>query len=141
MPLSSVIAEHGALPEPVLRALAAGLATALRAVHAAGFTRGRVGLHTLSLTRDGVRLAEIAIPLPEGEHEEAADPSPETDMSSAPATEQDEDALPTPPSDMSALGVVLACAASGSVRPRSPRISHGREPAAAGDDPAHSSHS
>ena len=42
VPLAKAVAEHGPLPEPVLLSLAAGLAEALAAVHAAGGRRQRV---------------------------------------------------------------------------------------------------
>ncbi|MFE3002017.1 hypothetical protein ACFXG4_44475 [Nocardia sp. NPDC059246] len=201
VPLDRVIADHGPLPEPALRALAAGLATALRAVHAAGFAHGRVGLDTVALTRDGVRLAEITIPPPGGERTSAdcsapeentetdpvwsmgcrapdqsrsAEPTSATgcptpteqDASVAPALsmdcsapeqdtwarpapgvdchvpERDTCGEPTPAADIYAVGVVLACAASGSVQlghrsvsPESRRSPDGREPLAACDGP------
>ncbi|MFF2086456.1 protein kinase [Nocardia sp. NPDC058176] len=109
--LDSAVAEHGPLPTPAVRALAAALATALRTVHEAGLVHQRLRADTVLLAREGGRLGEIgmtpaAAPGTTGTATTVGTPdflSPEQTLGHA----------LTPASDVFSFGSVLAFAAGG----------------------------
>ncbi|APE32715.1 hypothetical protein BOX37_00560 [Nocardia mangyaensis] len=109
--LDRAIQTCGPLPVPAVRALAAALATALRAVHAAGLVHQRVRADSVLLTRDSGCLGEIGIT-------PAAGPAPTgtATVLGTPEFLSPEQALGlqlTPAADVFALGSVLAFAAGG----------------------------
>ncbi|MFI7395358.1 serine/threonine-protein kinase [Streptomyces tendae] len=59
--LTDVVAAHGALPERTVRALAAGLAAALRDIHAAGLMHRDLKPSNVLLAADGPRLIDFGI--------------------------------------------------------------------------------
>ncbi|WTW92899.1 bifunctional serine/threonine-protein kinase/ABC transporter substrate-binding protein [Streptomycetaceae bacterium NBC_01309] len=59
--LVDAVASHGPLPEPTVRALAAGLAEALRAVHGAGIVHRDLKPSNVLLALDGPRLIDFGI--------------------------------------------------------------------------------
>ncbi|WP_435250882.1 protein kinase domain-containing protein [Streptomyces tendae] len=59
--LTDVVAVHGALPERTVRALAAGLAAALRDIHAAGLVHRDLKPSNVLLAADGPRLIDFGI--------------------------------------------------------------------------------
>ncbi|MFJ9691717.1 serine/threonine-protein kinase [Kitasatospora sp. NPDC101183] len=59
--LTEAVAEHGPLPEPVLRILGAGLAEALAAVHAAGLVHRDLKPSNVLLGEDGPRVIDFGI--------------------------------------------------------------------------------
>ncbi|MCW1095726.1 PQQ-binding-like beta-propeller repeat protein [Streptomyces sp. RS2] len=59
--LTDVVAAHGALPERTVRALAAGLAAALRDIHAAGLVHRDLKPSNVLLAADGPRLIDFGI--------------------------------------------------------------------------------
>ncbi|WP_436770931.1 ABC transporter substrate-binding protein [Yinghuangia sp. YIM S09857] len=59
--LTDAVAEHGPLPEPTVRALAAGLTEALRAVHGAGLVHRDLKPSNVLLALDGPRLIDFGI--------------------------------------------------------------------------------
>ncbi|MGC9498353.1 PQQ-binding-like beta-propeller repeat protein [Streptomyces sp. WG7] len=59
--LTDVVAAHGALPEHTVRALAAGLAAALKDIHAAGLIHRDLKPSNVLLAADGPRLIDFGI--------------------------------------------------------------------------------
>ncbi|MFE5599891.1 PQQ-binding-like beta-propeller repeat protein [Streptomyces coelicoflavus] len=59
--LTDVVAAHGALPERTVRALAAGLAAALKDIHAAGLMHRDLKPSNVLLAADGPRLIDFGI--------------------------------------------------------------------------------
>ncbi|NSC23266.1 serine/threonine protein kinase, partial [Streptomyces albus subsp. chlorinus] len=59
--LADAVAEHGPLPEPVVRAVGAGLGEALRHVHGLGLVHRDVKPSNVLLTLDGPRLIDFGI--------------------------------------------------------------------------------
>ncbi|WP_242906917.1 serine/threonine-protein kinase [Actinomadura terrae] len=138
--LAAVVAEHGALPEPSLRVLGAGLAEALEAIHAAGLVHRDLKPSNIILAPDGPRVIDFGIAqADEGTALTRTGGSVGTPGFMAP--EQITGAEVGPRADVFALGLVL-CHAAG-VRPfgEGPahtlmyRIVHG-EPTLAGLPPA-----
>lgn len=110
--LREAVAAHGPLPEEALRALGAGLAEALTAVHAAGLLHGSLTPGDVILADDGPRLTDFAI----ARLWDAAHPS--RTVGAAPggvflAPEQVRTGAAVPASDVFSLGAVLAYAATG----------------------------
>lgn len=114
--LDEQIAAHGPLPEDAARTLAAALAEALTAIHAAGLVHRSLRPDTVSLTRDGIRVTGTGLPpvleFPHAARHPEAIPGPPDYLS----PEQTVGAEIGPASDVFAFGAVLAFAASG-VRP------------------------
>ncbi|MGF0314399.1 protein kinase domain-containing protein [Nocardia fluminea] len=108
VPLNAAVAEHGPLPVPAVRALAAALASALRTVHAAGLVHQRLRADTVLLARDSGRLGEIGIAPATGTGTATTMGTP--DFLSP---EQSLGHELTAASDVFSLGSVLAFAASG----------------------------
>ncbi|MEU4709064.1 protein kinase [Nocardia salmonicida] len=106
--LDTAVAEHGPLPVPAVRALAAALASALRTVHAAGLVHRGIRADTVLLARDSGRLGEVGISPAAGAATATAMGTP--DFLSP---EQSLGYELTPASDVFSLGSVLAFAASG----------------------------
>ncbi|MER7544102.1 serine/threonine-protein kinase [Spirillospora sp. NPDC127506] len=112
--LAAVVAEHGALPERSLRVLAAGLAEALEAIHAAGLVHRDLKPSNILLASDGPRVIDFGIAQAlEGTALTVPGGSVGTPGFMAPEHVRGEDV--GPPADVFALGAVL-CHAAG-VRP------------------------
>ncbi|NKX91519.1 protein kinase domain-containing protein [Nocardia coubleae] len=109
--LDAAVAEHGPLPVPAVRALAAALASALGAVHAAGLVHQRLRADTVLLAKDGGRLGEIGVTPAAGLSTTGTATTIGTPDFLAP--EQALGLELTPAVDVFALGSVLAYAASG----------------------------
>ena len=110
--LAEAINEHGPLPEASLLALAAGLAEALAAIHAAGVTHRDLKPSNVLLAEDGPRVIDFGI-------SRAAESTTLTQTGltiGSPGFMSPEQAIGTnvgPPSDIFSLGTVLAFAATG----------------------------
>jgi eukaryotic-like serine/threonine-protein kinase len=110
--LAEAITEHGPLPEASLLALAAGLAEALAAIHAAGVTHRDLKPSNVLLAEDGPRVIDFGI-------SRAAESTTLTQTGltiGSPGFMSPEQAVGTevgPPSDIFSLGTVLAFAATG----------------------------
>jgi hypothetical protein len=112
-PLSAIVARHGALPEPAVWRLAAGLAEALRAVHAAGVIHRDLKPANVLLADDGPHLIDFGISRPfHGTQLTSAGMVIGTPGYMSP--EQAETGPAGPASDVFSLGCVLAYAATGS---------------------------
>lgn len=109
--LDSAVAEHGPLPVPAVRALAAALAAALRTVHAAGLVHQRIRADSVLLARDSGRLGEIGITPVAGPPSTGSVTTLGTPDFLSP--EQALGLAISPAADVFALGSVLAFAASG----------------------------
>ena len=111
-PLANVVARHGALPELAVWRLGAGLAEALRAVHACGLVHRDLKPANVLLAADGPHVIDFGI-------SRAFDGTQLTAVGMVVGTpgymspEQAEGALVGPASDVFSLGCVLAFAASG----------------------------
>jgi eukaryotic-like serine/threonine-protein kinase len=110
--LAEAVNEHGPLPEASLLALAAGLAEALAAIHAAGVTHRDLKPSNVLLAEDGPRVIDFGI-------SRAAESTTLTQTGltiGSPGFMSPEQAIGTevgPPSDIFSLGTVLAFAATG----------------------------
>ncbi|MFE7717889.1 serine/threonine-protein kinase [Nocardia rhizosphaerihabitans] len=118
--LDRAVAEHGPLPVPAVRALAAALAVALRTVHAAGLVHQRLRADSVLLARDSGRLGEIGITPVAGPPSAGSVTSLGTPDFLSP--EQALGLSITPAADVFALGSVLAFAASGSAPFAAPSV-------------------
>ncbi|MEY9929940.1 outer membrane protein assembly factor BamB/tRNA A-37 threonylcarbamoyl transferase component Bud32 [Catenulispora sp. GP43] len=104
--LAKAVADHGPLPEPALLTLAAGLAEALAALHAAGVMHGDLRPGTVLLTPEGPRVVDFALA-------RAFDGAAEIGMAGFLAPEQALGRTVTPSADMFALGSTLFFATTG----------------------------
>ena len=110
--LRDAVAEHGPLPPDVVLTLAAGLAEALVAIHAAGLVHRDLKPSNVLLAGDGPRVIDFGI-------SQAADASVLTQTGAIMGSpgyfspEQAEGRPVGPPGDVFSLGAVLAFAASG----------------------------
>jgi len=110
--LEGIVSRYGPLPVPALWRLAAGLADALRAIHAAGLVHRDLKPANVLLASDGPRVIDFGIA-------RAVTDSRLTATGSVIGTpkfmspEQVEGTAAGPPSDVFSLGSVLAFAASG----------------------------
>jgi len=112
-PLAAVIAKYGPLPEAAVWRLAAGLAEALRAVHAAGLVHRDLKPANVLLADDGPHVIDFGISRAfQGTQLTSAGMVIGTPGYMSP--EQAEGAASGPPSDMFSLGCVLAYATIGS---------------------------
>jgi hypothetical protein len=112
-PLAAVVARYGALPEAAVWRLAAGLAEALRAVHAAGLVHRDLKPANVLLADDGPHVIDFGISRAfQGTQLTSAGMVVGTPGYMSP--EQAEGAPSGPPSDVFSLGCVLAYTATGS---------------------------
>ncbi len=110
--LADVVARHGPLPEQAVWRLAAGLAEALRAVHACGVVHRDLKPANVLLAGDGPHVIDFGISRAfEGTSVTAAGMVVGTPGYMSP--EQAEGAPAGPPSDVFSFGCVLAYAATG----------------------------
>jgi serine/threonine kinase PknH len=111
-PLATVVAKYGPLPEPAIWKLAAGVAEALRAVHAAGLVHRDLKPANVLLADDGPKVIDFGISRAfEGTALTSAGMVVGTPGYMSP--EQAEGMPSGPPSDVFALGCVLAYTATG----------------------------
>ncbi|MGH3209580.1 MAG: serine/threonine-protein kinase, partial [Trebonia sp.] len=111
-PLSAIVTKHGALPEAAVWRLAAGLAEALRAVHAAGVIHRDLKPANVLLADDGPHLIDFGISRPfHGTQLTSAGMVIGTPGYMSP--EQAKTGPAGPASDFFSLGCVLAYAATG----------------------------
>ncbi|NBE54857.1 serine/threonine protein kinase [Streptomyces boluensis] len=117
LPLPEALARYGGpLPEPVVRALGAALATTLATVHAEGFTHAGLSATAVLLGAEGPLLTSygaVRTAAPDGEQRidvPGLDPG-------CVAPEQAQGGRPRPSGDVFALGAVLAYAACGHTVP------------------------
>ncbi|MEZ0113678.1 outer membrane protein assembly factor BamB [Catenulispora sp. EB89] len=106
VPLAKAVADHGPLPEPALLSLAAGLAEALAALHAAGVMHGDLRPGTVLLTPEGPCVVDYALV-------RAFDGVAGLGVAGFLAPEQALGRTVTPAADMFALGSTLFFAATG----------------------------
>ena len=112
-PLAAVVARYSALPEAAVWRLAAGLAEALRAVHAAGLVHRDLKPANVLLADDGPHVIDFGISRAfQGTQLTSAGMVVGTPGYMSP--EQAEGAPSGPPSDVFSLGCVLAYASTGS---------------------------
>ena len=111
-PLSAIVAEHGPLPEAAVWRLAAGLAEALRAVHAAGVIHRDLKPANVLLADDGPHVIDFGISRPfHGTQLTSAGMVIGTPGYMSP--EQAKTGPAGPESDIFSLGCVLTYAATG----------------------------
>lgn len=110
--LESIVSRYGPLPVPALWRLAAGLADALRAIHAAGLVHRDLKPANVLLASDGPRVIDFGIARAVADSRLTATGSI-IGTPSFMSPEQVEGAEAGPPSDVFSLGSVLAFAASG----------------------------
>ncbi|MEU8348306.1 protein kinase, partial [Streptomyces sp. NPDC048845] len=113
--LQELIAEHGPLPEPSVRTLAAGLAAALTDIHAAGLVHRDLKPSNVLVTIDGPRVIDFGIARALGTVTDGG-PARTGALVGAPgftAPEQVRGERVTPACDVFCLGAVLAYAATG----------------------------
>jgi serine/threonine protein kinase len=110
--LAQAVAERGALPEPPLAALGAGLAEGLAAIHAAGVVHRDLKPSNVILAADGPRIIDFGIARMADEAETA---SPGLIFGTPPfmSPEQAVGQVAGPESDIFSLGGVLTFAATG----------------------------
>jgi outer membrane protein assembly factor BamB len=111
--LDGLVGRYGPLPVPALWRLAAGLADALRAIHAAGLVHRDLKPANVLLASDGPRVIDFGIARAVADSRLTATGSI-IGTPSFMSPEQVEGAVAGPPSDVFSLGSVLAFAASGS---------------------------
>jgi hypothetical protein len=112
-PLATVVAKYGPLPEPAIWKLAAGVAEALRAVHAAGLVHRDLKPANVLLADDGPHVIDFGISRAfAGTQLTSAGMVIGTPGYMSP--EQAKTGPVGPASDIFSLGCVLACAAAGS---------------------------
>jgi serine/threonine protein kinase len=112
LPLSAIVAKYGALPEAAVWRLAAGLAEALRAVHAAGVIHRDLKPANVLLADDGPHVIDFGISRPfQGTQLTSAGMVMGTLGYMSP--EQAKGAPTDPASDIFSLGCVLAYATTG----------------------------
>ena len=112
LPLSAIVAKFGALPEAAVWRLAAGLAEALRAVHAAGVIHRDLKPANVLLADDGPHVIDFGISRPfQGTQLTSAGMVMGTLGYMSP--EQAQSGPTGPASDIFSLGCVLAYAATG----------------------------
>jgi outer membrane protein assembly factor BamB len=111
--LDGLVRQYGPLPVPALWRLAAGLADALRAIHAAGLVHRDLKPANVLLASDGPRVIDFGIARALADSRLTATGSI-IGTPSFMSPEQVEGAVTGPPSDVFSLGSVLAFAASGS---------------------------
>ena len=111
--LGQAVSEHGPLPAPALRVLAAGLAEGLRVIHGHGLSHRDLKPGNILLAEDGPRIIDFGIARPADEtritHTGAVLGTP-----SYMAPEQTEGVPAEPSADLFSLGTVLYFAATGS---------------------------
>ena len=110
--LAEAIDEHGPLPEASVLGLAAGLAEALAAIHAAGLTHRDLKPSNVLLAEDGPRVIDFGI----SRAAESAQLTQTGLTMGSPGFMSPEQAMGRgvgPPSDIFSLGTVLAFAATG----------------------------
>jgi len=110
--LSAAVREHGPLPLDSVRALAAGLAEALAAIHAAGVVHRDLKPSNVLLAADGPRVIDFGI----SRAAEATELTRTGMVVGSPgfmSPEQIEGSAVTPAADVFSLGAVLAFAATG----------------------------
>ncbi|MFJ8039228.1 FKBP-type peptidyl-prolyl cis-trans isomerase [Kitasatospora sp. NPDC096147] len=110
--VTEAVAEGGPLPEPSLRALAAGMVAALEAIHAAGLTHRDLKPSNVLLAVDGPRVIDFGIARA-GDHTRitATGTSPGTPGYMPPEQVRGDEV--GPPADVYALGATLVYAATG----------------------------
>ncbi|WP_235997535.1 serine/threonine protein kinase [Nocardiopsis coralli] len=110
LPLDDAVQNHGPLPEPTIRVLAAGLAEALAEIHRAGLIHRDLKPGNVLLAEDGPRVIDFGIA-------RATDGTAATQsVIGTPgfmSPEQVQGETMTPASDLFAYGAVLAYAATG----------------------------
>ena len=111
--LEGLVRQYGPLPVPALWRLAAGLADALRAIHAAGLVHRDLKPANVLLASDGPRVIDFGIARAVADSRLTATGSV-IGTPSFMSPEQVEGTIAGPPSDVFSLGSVLAFAASGS---------------------------
>ncbi|WP_433337663.1 protein kinase domain-containing protein [Spirillospora sp. CA-294931] len=111
--LRAAVAAHGAMPPDAVRALAAGLAEALAAIHGAGVVHRDLKPENVLLTAGGPRVIDFGIARPE-EATAITRPGAVVGTPGFMAPEQVAGEAVGPPGDVFTLGAVLAYAATGS---------------------------
>ncbi|MCF3169217.1 serine/threonine protein kinase [Streptomyces violaceoruber] len=112
-PLSQAVTEHGPLPEPAVRALGAGLAEALDAVHGQGIVHRDVKPSNVLLALDGPRLIDFGIARALGATVSLTSTGVSVGSPGYMAPEQIRGRDVTGAADVFSLGAVLAYAATG----------------------------
>ena len=109
--LAEVVGRHGPLPVPAVLVLAAGLATGLRAIHAAGVVHGDLEPTSVLLAQDGPRLAGFGFWQAKAYARLVTGLAPEAGGFAPSGQAPGQSAGPA--GDIYALGAVLAFAATG----------------------------
>ncbi|MFE9045164.1 protein kinase [Streptomyces sp. NPDC007818] len=111
--LAALVRDRGALPEPALRSLAAGLAEALEAVHRAGLVHRDLKPSNILVTGTGPRVIDFGISKAVEGATALTDTGLVVGTPGYMSPEQATGAPVGPPSDIFALGTVLVYAATG----------------------------